>query len=85
MNDEFFNKFNSSNFFDNQFIILMSIVFKSNKITVIFKNARSSNNRSLGQFLYIYDLTFLKEGPICFSMRLSNAVRKELRKRVKLK
>ena len=46
MNNKLFNEFNSGNFFDNQLIILMSVVFKSNKITIIIENARSSNNRS---------------------------------------
>ena len=46
MDNKFFNEINSGNFFDNQLIILMSVVFKSNKNTIIFEYARSSNNRS---------------------------------------
>ena len=46
MDNEFFNEIPYGNRFGNEFVIFMSVVMKSDEITIITVNTRRSNNRS---------------------------------------
>ena len=46
MNDEFFDEIPSRNGFGNKFIIFVSVVMQSNKITIVIINTRRSDYRS---------------------------------------
>ena len=46
MDNEFFDEIPCGNSFGNEFVIFMSVVMKSDEITIITVNTRRSNNRS---------------------------------------
>ena len=46
MDNEFFDEIPSGNSFGNEFVIFMSVVMKSDEITIIIVNAGRGNNKS---------------------------------------
>lgn len=58
MSDKSFDEIHNREFFNNKFVVFVTVVFKGNKITVIVNDAGSGDNRSAKVSTYVFQNLF---------------------------